>query len=196
MGEGGKLNLPEIRISRDKKPRDKAAEGFARTPQEKGFCFKVTALPTCHPPPPTSQHVSPAAGCKFKGLHLVTDEDTGAGHPEPTVVCVHTMHVHIHHGYARPGRVQSHGRVPSSEPPYLLASRLLTHPTTLNIPSPGSSSVSGKSHLSSYSWRSIWNLEIIFVLFLSLFQHLKTEAHLCCDSVMKIPTSLWSGSRS
>lgn len=164
--------------SRDKKPRDKAAKGFARAPQEKGFCFKVTDLPTCHPPPPTLPsmclHHQTAS---LKVFILLQTRTRGLDTQEPTIVCVHTMRVHIHHGNVHPGRVESHGEFPSSESPYLLASRLLTHPTTLNIPSPGSSSVSAESHLSSYSWRSIWNLEIIFVLFLSLFQRLKTEAH-------------------
>ena len=69
--------------SRDKTPRDKAAEGFARTPQEKGFCFKVTALPTCHPPPPLPSMCLHQQAASLKVFTLLPTRTRGLDTQEP-----------------------------------------------------------------------------------------------------------------
>lgn len=181
--------------SRDKNPRDKAARALLG-PLRKRASVSGSLLCPLATLPATSQHVSPSRGCKFKGLHLMLQMRTrGLDTQEPTTVCAHQACAYTPQ-VCTPRACGVTRESPQLRAPMPPSSRLLVHPAILNTPSPGSSSVSGKSHLSSYRWRSIWNLEIIFVLFLSLFQCLKIEAHLCWDSVMKIPASLWSGSRS
>ena len=135
----------------DKKPRVKAAECFARIPQEKGFCFWVTALPTRPPHPSMCLHKW-QWGCKFKDLHpYVTDEDIGGRTPqEPASPC------------AYPGLVESQGRPPALRPSAsLLLCFLCTHHSESSFP------------------REQWYVWKESFVFLYLEVNIEPENHLC-----------------